>query len=299
MTIYLITMEPGARKLKVRPSRSVSVYGMNVFRIVVCLLWYLLSAGPSLSAVAQRGGVSQAALAEMITSTQLGEQKNALAAIDRLGKDDVDLKLRAALLEALKRETLAHVARYKAGQLARSLPELEDPVFIGALVRSVARLGDARSIPVLAPTTAFGFEAIHALAAFGELAAGEVLNVVEDRDGMYYAVEGGLVTLRFMIEAPRAGVLSVGTMQRIRRVVRDRLTGHAGNVEFIVLWAAIDLAVVLGDSELRALVQVLADDQKEIANRGITHSEVADRTQRRAIDGLAGIPPMPRPPVMK
>ena len=268
---------------------------MNVIRAAICLLGFVSTVCTSVSAVAQRGGVSQAALAEMITSTQLGEQAKALAAIDRLAKEDVDQTLRAALFEALKRETLAHVARHNAGQQGRSLPQLENPMFVGALVRSVARLGDARSIPILAPATAFGFEAVHALAAFGEPAAGEVLNVVEDRDAMYYAVEGGLITLRFMIEAPRAGALSAKTMERVRRVVRDRLTRHTGNVEFVVLWAAIDLAIVLGDADLRALVKALADDQQELAKRGITHAEVAKRTRQRAIDGLAGLPPKPRP----
>lgn len=158
------------------------------------------------------------------------------------------------------------------------------------------RLGDARSIPALAPATAFGSAAIHALAAFGEAASGEVLDVVEDREGMYDAVGGGLTTLRFMIEAPKAGVLSEQTMHRVREAVRDRLTGHAGNVEFIVLWTAIDLAVILGNPDLLAIVRALADDEDELVKRGIAHPEVARRTKQRATDGLAGIPPKPRPP---
>ena len=255
-----------------------------------------LTVGVSVSAAPQRGEASQTALAELIASAHVAERSRALVAIDRQAKEDIDLNLRAALFEALKRETFAHVARHKAGQRGKPLPELENPMFVGALIRSVVRLGDARSIPALAPATAFGFEAIHALAAFGEAAAGEVLDVVEDREGMYYAVEGGLVTLRFMIESPRAGVLSARTMQRVRKAVRDRLAGHTGNAEFIVLWAAIDLAVILGDADLRAIVRALADNKDELLKRGITHVEVARQTRQRAIDGLGGIPPKPRPP---
>ncbi len=271
---------------------------MNIGEVAICLLGFFATADTHVSAVAQMDAVNQSALAEMISSTHLGEQAKALAAINRLKKDDVDPQLRVALFDALQRETRAHVARHNAGRAGQSLPQLEDPLFVGALVRSVVRLGDPRSIPVLAPTTAFGFEAVHALAAFGEAAASEVLKVVEDRNGMYYAVEGGLVTLRFMIEAPKAGALSAKTLQRVRNVVRDRLTTPAAEAEFVVLWAAIDLAAVLRDADLLGIVKSLAEDPTAIKKRGITHAEVTKRTRQRAIDALAGVPPKPRPPVV-
>ena len=43
-------------------------------------------------------------------------------------------------------------------------------------------------------------------------------------------------------------------MQRVREVVRNRLTGVE---EFLVLWAAIDLAGVLRDADLLAIVKAM------------------------------------------
>lgn len=250
-------------------------------------------AGVSASLLQTEGRQDQAALARMLISDELTERRLALLSVDRLAVPDVDAAVRSALFDALRREAALHVARYRAVRQRRAAAELEDPTFVGALTRSVVRLEDPRAIPALAEALGFGFAAIHALAAFGESAAGDVLSVVEDPETRYNAVQGGITTLRFMIEAPRAGVLSERSMQRVREVVRNRLTGVE---EFLVLWAAIDLAGVLRDADLLAIVKAIGDDPAELVKRELTHPEVVSRTKQRASDALAGIPPKPRPP---
>ena len=131
------------------------------------------------------------------------------------------------------------------------MPELQDPTFVGALTRSVARLKDPEGITALADAMGFGFAAIHALAEFGDVAAGRVLDVVDSGDTIHYVVDGGLIVLRFMVETPKGNPMTPSTRERIRSVAAKRL---AGKEYFTTVWYAIDLASVLLPARLERVV---------------------------------------------
>lgn len=54
------------------------------------------------------------------------------------------------------------------------------------------------------------------------------------------------------------------------------------------------LAAVLGDANLRRVLERLASEPNETFARGIDNQDVVELTQKRAADLLAGIPPKPR-----
>jgi hypothetical protein len=237
--------------------------------------------------------VGQNALAVQILSESLGERRRALESIDRIPVDDIGAGLRAALFQSLRQEAAIHFARYRAGRAGGPMPELQDPTFVGALTRSIARLNDPESIPALADAMGFGYAAIHALARFGDVAAKRILDMVNSSDTIHYVVDGGLTALRFMIEAPRGEPLPASTRESIRLAVVKRL---AGKEYFTTVWSAIDTASVLGDPGLSSVLQSIARDEGAVTARGITDPELIARTQKRAADRLAGIPALPRPP---
>jgi hypothetical protein len=57
----------------------------------------------------------------------------------------------------------------------------------------------------------------------------------------------------------------------------------------LVLQAAIDLAISLGDPNLVVQVEQMAKDVSEVYRRGVQDPEAAERIQRLAQAGLAGI----------
>jgi hypothetical protein len=171
-----------------------------------------------------------------------------------------------------------------------SFADYDDPQHYLAVIREVARLEDPQAIRALAEAAGTGGTVIRALAGFGQAAASAVLDVVMS-DAKYYTVEGGLITLRIMVERMQIKPLSSATLERIRRAAKQRLTGAQ---YFTVLWSAIDLAAVLDDRELRGLVEAIAGDPNQAIARGVTTSDLIEMTRRRAADRLAGVPPLPR-----
>jgi hypothetical protein len=61
-----------------------------------------------------------------------------------------------------------------------------------------------------------------------------------------------------------------------------------------VLLRAIDLAVVLGDADLRQTVGRLANSANELRQRGVEDPSAIAKAQQHARDRLAGVPPQPR-----
>jgi hypothetical protein len=57
---------------------------------------------------------------------------------------------------------------------------------------------------------------------------------------------------------------------------------------------AIDLAAVLGDPDLRPILESLASDPNAVASRGIGAGSV-EWIRKHAADRLAGAPPLLRP----
>lgn len=236
--------------------------------------------------------VDQLAIAKGLLSTDVKQRMQALSMAQRIQVEDKVPELRAALMTALQREGDAHVARYHAGQLGQPLPPLEQPELIGALSREVAELRDPQAIPALTAALGTGFTVIRALAAFGEQAAPAVLRTVTSPTSTHDAVDGALITLRFIVEGEVARRLSAGTLQQIRQAAQQRLTGKQ---YFTTLWYAIDLGMLLDDPELARIVTSFAYDPNEVVARGIQKTDLVEQTQKRAADRLAGFPPLPRP----
>lgn len=163
---------------------------------------------------------------------------------------------------------------------------------------SSLNLRDPDSIPALVSAVGLGATSVyHALAAFGEPAAVAVARLVQQPDARLSVVNDGLLTLRFLVEDGGWRTLSPPALQAVRHVARQRLTGTQS---VTTLWWAIDLAVASDDRELRTIVAAFAADHNEAIARGVLDLELAQRTQKRAADRLAGVPPLPprkKPPV--
>ena len=77
----------------------------------------------------------------------------------------------------------------------------------------------------------------------------------------------------------------------------SELTDSAAWEVGVVLRLAIDLAIVLDDPVLRGRVTELASDAAKVRSLGITDPYDVEKTQSDARDRLAGVPPLPRPPI--
>lgn len=235
---------------------------------------------------------SQARLAADVLSDDYAVSGPAVGRAQGLKPAQVGPELRAALFAALAREARSHQERYEAASRYQLLKPLEHPEHISFLTRTVVALRDPASIPALAATLFTGSLVPHAISQFGEAAAPAVIGVVTNDQGWHEEVSGGLMALRFMVERRGSLPLSASTLQQVRDATLRILNGGP---RFPVLWQAIDLAIVLDDPELKAVVETLAKDPNAVMARGIVASHIVESTQQRARDRLAGIPPLPRP----
>lgn len=225
----------------------------------------------------------QHTLAQLILSGNVADQDGAVWAAMTLGPQMTGPELRAALIalldrsiglvdEARKRGEAVSVGSEFVAHVAHAVSQLEDPQAIPVLARALGKTGST-----LVPD---------ALADFGERAAGAVLRVVTDPEAHYETVSDGLLSLRFMVEGRGARPLSAATLSEIRGAAKQRLTGKQ---DAPTLWKAIDLAVVLGDPELRRIVESIAADRGEILARGIEDSGLIEVTQKLAAGRLANL----------
>jgi len=119
-----------------------------------------------------------------------------------------------------------------------------------------------------------------------------VLAVVTSAESDREAVGTGLMALRFMVESAGARPLSAGARERIKQAAELWLAARQQSI--LTLGPAIDLAAVLGDPDLRRILESLASDPNAVASRGI-HVGSIELIRKRAADRLAGVPPLPRP----
>jgi len=112
-----------------------------------------------------------------------------------------------------------------------------------------------------------------------------------NRPGSLGSVMDALRVLRMMMEGRDTHPLSPESIQGIRQVARERLTGSQAPS---TLWNAIDLAVGLNDPSLRLVVDSLASNASAVQARGISDPSLVARTQLRAAVALAGLAPLPR-----
>jgi len=197
--------------------------------------------------------------------------------------------LRAALIEALDSANQVQATRSKAPRHGEKLQDLYDPEFQVKVARTLARLKDPRTIPVLAGALGTGGVVTDALADFGERAVPDVRRVVVSPESDTWLVNDGLEALRFMVEA---GNISAKARKEIRSAAKMRLLSNKQNVT--TLWWAIDLGAALNDPELKQIIRSPASDRKAIVARGLIDPYEIDKTQRRALDRLAGVAAFPR-----
>ncbi len=229
--------------------------------------------------------VSQSELARQIVQGNENERSSAFSMAREIGAQGITPELRTALITGLEREGSLHAQR-RLGEIGF----LENPELIAGLAHLVAKFRDPRSIPALAGALGTSPSALLTLADFGEPAAQPVLDVVTSTDDGSVVMDA-LTSLRLMVEGVRARPLTTKTLNDIRRVAEQRLTGEQS---VTTLWRAIDLAVVLKDPDLRRTVESLASDGNAVVTRGITDLELIRETQMLAADRLAGVPPLPR-----
>lgn len=245
---------------------------------------------------AAHGQVDQSVIAANILDGNVQERRTALQVVQELGPDKAGPSVRRALILALEREGALRARRHTIAERGGQLPELEDPLFIAALTRIVVELQEPDAIPALAAAMGTGSTAsMQALARFGEKAAPALLGIVTSEESRTSQVDWALIALRMMVENKDVNPLSDATLEQIRSAARDRLTGTQSGIGSVLRWT-IDLAVVLGDPELRRIVERIASDPHELIARGLTEPDLIEKTQKRAADRLAGIPPKPRLP---
>lgn len=186
------------------------------------------------------------------------------------------------------RESLSGVTAAGKDDLLSHLAEIE-----ATCVGGEVDLRNPQAIPGLAKALGLGFSVVgRSLAALGEDGAAAVLAVVMRVEPDTYAVAEGLVALRFMVEETATRPLSAATIDRIQRAAEHWLSARGQSI--LTLGAAIDLAAVLDRPEMRRTLESLASDREAVAARGIG-AESIEMIRRRAAEGLAGIPPLPRP----
>src|SRR5690606_36036233 len=136
--------------------------------------------------------------------------------IQTLAPADIGPELRHALIADLRREADLVTSRYWAPKRNLPLEPLADPEYIVQLTGVVAGLKDPQAIPALAAALGIGFVAINPLVDFGEPAVPAILDVVLSLVSSVYAVNDGLMALRFIVETHGAGNVSPATRDAIR-----------------------------------------------------------------------------------
>ena len=201
----------------------------------------------------------------------------------------VDRERTRTLLGPIRRNLVDVTATEKDLLVAR-LDEVEK-----LCVTEVAEgLEDPQAIPALARALGTGSSIVSRwLAAFGEEAASSVIEVANASDQGTNEVGSALQTLRFMVEGSESQALSAGALDQIKETARRWLAARTNTWQ--TLNAAIDLAAVLDDPELLQVLEMLASDPEEIIVRGVDYPPFVESAQRHAADGLAGVPPLPRP----
>ncbi len=263
---------------------------MKTMRQTVLLASVLLAAGLHAPAALAQVGLSQAAVARQLLVEDREAKVEALVQAQRIRPDARSPELRVALIKALEQENALRRARWQASRRGETLEPIMDDIY-GSVAQEVVEMRDPRAIPALAGAVGSGMMVIRALVEFGEPAARAVLEVVDSPNTTPQGVDGGLLALRMMVENSGIRPLSPDKWERIRRAALQHLTERQSTV---VLWQAIDLAVVLDDPDLRRIVQLLASDRNEVIARGVTDPDLIERIQKEARERLAGVPPLPR-----
>lgn len=246
------------------------------------------------------GGVAEAQVDQGQLADQLrhGDRAAQFAATQRvldIGPELAGQPVRDALISAMAEEGERQAA-WRRGEA----PRPEHPEMIARMAWVVSQWEDPRAIEPLAQALGTGAGAIRGLARFGEPAVRATVDVARTGQGPGSSalVSDALLALRFLAEGVGRIPLSASSREQITLVARERLEPTPIQPSVAILWRAIDLAIVLHDPELREIVEAMAADPSEIESR-LAHldglqPEHVERIRQVAVDGLNGIPPLPR-----
>ena len=253
------------------------------------VLIFLAATGACESA-AQR---AQGALAASLRGTNRRDVAEALNELGAIRPDERSPELRAALRAALQTELGSLRDRTRRGALGATPQEREFPELAHPLVRAVVEARDPADIPVLARSVGTGAHARNALLAFGPATLPEIVGVVVDPESTAEERTGGLIVLRQMVDEVGLHNLSRQELSLTRDAAIEGLEGVEGEA-LLPLWRAIDLASVLEDPGLNAVLEGLATDASAVRRLGVSDDAVIELTMTRAADRLAGVPALPR-----
>jgi hypothetical protein len=231
-------------------------------------------------------------VAKMLIARDAATRSEGLRLAQMVRPEHVGPELRIGLVIALDGEGATYQAHLRSNRqagrgngAARSVSVTHD-----RLLTTVAALKDTMAIPALAMSLGTGMTPVRALTEFGQPAAAMTLRVAS-APAEHQQVADALLVLRLMAENVSLRPLTPATRAQMHAVAASHLSGTQ---PFDVLWRTIDLAVVLGDADLRQTVAALATDQREAGRRGIQDASEAAELQRQARDRLAGVPAQPR-----
>ena len=235
--------------------------------------------------------VSQTELADMLLTGSPVERARALEAAEAIAPARVSPQLHSALIMSLQRTNGILIEAHRSG---RPVSTFEDPEYISKVQRVVADLRDPETIADLARATYSPAAVLAALVSFGHRSVPALVAEVSNLAAEQSVVEHSLRALRYIVQDIGVGRIDREMLSDIRRVTHQRLHGEQSLPSLL---NAIDLAIVLEDPDLRAIVEKLATDPDEVAVRvGVASgngSAVVDRMREHAAERLAGIPPSP------
>ena len=229
------------------------------------------AAGVSGQAREERPPMSERAAAVALMDNRLTpERDRALRLAMELGSR-ASAELKAAVIDAAWAEWRNDLNR----------PLTSEAIF--DYMGAVAGLRDPRAIPFLVQVLNHGAVATNGLADLGTAAFPAVLAAVSNPGGYSYRVANGVTALRFMVED---GSLNARQLEQVREVTRERLTGTQ---DFFIVTAAVRLAVGLGDSELRRIVERIATDRaaaEALVSPFLSDGVTRSRSHQRRVDDV-------------
>ena len=232
-------------------------------------------------------------VAMMLTSHDSATRLEGLRLAQMVRPQYVSPELRNGLVVALDREGAVYQALLRTiRQAGRGNGAAARPVSVthDRVLTTVAALKDTMAIPALAMSLGTGMTPVRALTEFGEPATAMTLRVA-NAPAEHEQVADALLVLRLMAENASLRPLAPATHVEMHSVAANRLTG-AQSLD--VLSRAIDLAIVLGDADLRQTVAAIASSPSEVRRRGISDANQVAQVQRQARDRLNGVPSIPR-----
>ncbi len=258
-------------------------------------LWWISCAAPASLLLCFAGVTAQAQVTQgqLVDQLRLGDRAAQFSATQRvldMGPEHADPSVREALISALAEEGDLQAA-WRRGDA----PRPEHPEMIARMAWVVSQWEEPQVIEPLAKALGTGSGAIRGLVRFGEPAVRATVEAARTREGIGSTAiaTDALLALRFLAEGVGRTPLSDSSRELITMVARERLEPRQPYAP--ILRRAIDLAVVLGDPELMAIVEAMASDPAEVEARlENPEPERVEQTRRWAAERLSGEPPRAR-----